>query len=374
MDASATDADGTIVQYLWSIDGSAAGDSGHLERSFTSYGRHTLRLEVVDNEGEANASDGEVWVHARPVARMTGPTRADRVSPVELDGASSDDADGTVSTWRWNVSDGARPTGARITHRFTSVGVHTVALQVIDNDGFAGDAFLTVDVVNIRPEVQLEEGPTLVNLDQPFVLRVLATDADGPMPTVHWSIDGVAVGDGAEIIANVSLRGEHSLEAVATDADGGSAYANATFHAIETLGATVTTTQRSYSIDKPIEGDVRVRHADGAPVSVALVHLRVLYHPPSVSGAPAVLLREIDATTDTEGIYRFRLEDVWPETAPRALLPRIRPPTENCATYEIGLYTSWRSNVGEDSTHFRVVVSERTAPLCGRIQSETAFP
>jgi PKD repeat protein len=47
----------------------------------------------------------------------------------------STDADGTVTGWDWDFGDGGTSTDQNPTHKYTAVGIYTVALTVTDNDG-----------------------------------------------------------------------------------------------------------------------------------------------------------------------------------------------------------------------------------------------
>ena len=71
-----------------------------------------------------------------PIARFTvNPTQGTINSIYELDATGSSDEDGTISSYRWQISDGTNPQGRRVEKNFESKGTYTIRLTVTDNQG-----------------------------------------------------------------------------------------------------------------------------------------------------------------------------------------------------------------------------------------------
>ena len=81
-------------------------------------------------------------------------------STLYFDGSGSTDSDGTVDTYLWIFGDGHSETGVTVPHSYTSSGVYTVSLTVIDNNGATGVDELNVTVVEppLEPEHTIDVG------------------------------------------------------------------------------------------------------------------------------------------------------------------------------------------------------------------------
>lgn len=85
-----------------------------------------------------------------PVARIVA-TVLSGSSPlmVTFNGASSTDADGTITAYVWNFGDGGTDTGPSVQHTFTTtqaIEVFTVRLTVTDDDGATSDVTQSIEV------------------------------------------------------------------------------------------------------------------------------------------------------------------------------------------------------------------------------------
>jgi hypothetical protein len=69
--------------------------------------------------------------------------------PVYFDGSESHDVDGYIVSYEWDFGDGS-PHGSGVTpsHVYTSRGIYTVTLTVIDNDGLTGTDTATMYISN----------------------------------------------------------------------------------------------------------------------------------------------------------------------------------------------------------------------------------
>ena len=78
-----------------------------------------------------------VAVNAAPVAVPGNQQHAATGEAVRLDGSRSYDVDGKITSWNWDLGDGAKATGPTIEHTYTAPGTYTVTLTVADDAGLA---------------------------------------------------------------------------------------------------------------------------------------------------------------------------------------------------------------------------------------------
>jgi serine protease len=108
-------------------------------------------------EGQTNLADvtwtaGYAWTTGGepPPDENADPTASFTYSCTDLsctfDGAGSTDSDGTISTYSWNLGDGATKTGATVAHTYAAGGTYTVTLTVTDDEGGTGSTSRSVTV------------------------------------------------------------------------------------------------------------------------------------------------------------------------------------------------------------------------------------
>lgn len=103
--------------------------------------------------------------------------------------ASGQDADGTITTWRWNFGDGTNATGQNVTHVFSHQGSFFITLNVTDNGGATYDTIRTA--VPLRLVVFPKFAPTTPE-DHPLAALSLGADSSviRPGDRLMWNATG----------------------------------------------------------------------------------------------------------------------------------------------------------------------------------------
>jgi hypothetical protein len=89
---------------------------------------------------------GRIFHDTAPAPAFTIATAAVAGTPVEFDGSSSRDPDGSVASYSWDFGDGGRATGATPSHTYAAEGDYTVRLTVTDDRGLPATVTHTVTV------------------------------------------------------------------------------------------------------------------------------------------------------------------------------------------------------------------------------------
>ena len=250
---SSSDADGTISSYAWSkISGPASFSIVNASGSTTAVnnltqGTYNFRLVVTDNNGGTDDDTVSIIVNAAapppniaPVANagadhlITLPTNT-----VSLNGTSSSDADGSITSYAWTkISGPASFTIANAGAASTAVnnltqGTYLFRLLVTDNIGATDDDTVTV-TVNAAPPPPNVSPVANAGTDQSITLPTnsvtlngtASSDPDGSISSYAWSkISGpasytIATSSGSTTVVNNLAQGTYSFRLVVTDNNG----------------------------------------------------------------------------------------------------------------------------------------------------------
>ena len=242
-----SDADGTIVSYLWSqVSGPSAATIVGASNATVSIsnlveGTYTFNLNVTDDD---NASDDDYVnvyvisssVNQNPVANAgLDKTIILPTNSVNLNGIASD-LDGTVTSYAWSKISGP---DAIINNRTNSVatvtnmveGIYVFRLTVTDDDGATGFDDVMVNVlssdINQSPVAYAGEDVNIVLPTNAIELKGTGTDADGTVEVYRWTqVSGPTANlvNSKSPIATASdmIEGVYVFRLTVTDEDGAS--------------------------------------------------------------------------------------------------------------------------------------------------------
>ncbi len=84
-----------------------------------------------------------------PIAVIVGPRATMVMEDVQFSGADSYDKDGPITSFAWDLGDGATANTVEVTHRYTRMGVYRVSLTVTDSDSESSTAYHEIAVTVI---------------------------------------------------------------------------------------------------------------------------------------------------------------------------------------------------------------------------------
>jgi hypothetical protein len=243
---SGTDADGTIVAYLWTkVSGPTGGTIVSATQATTvinalnNVGVYTYNLRVTDNSGATandqmtitvNAANTPPIVSAGANQSITLPT-----SSVTLTGTASDPG-GSIASYQWTKISGpasgtiTTPTSATTTVTGYSIaGTYVYQLFVTDNGGLTASSTTQVAVIaaNIPPTANAGANQTITLPTSSVTLTGSGSDPDGTIVGYAWAkISGPASGTitspstASTTVTGYSIAGTYVYRLTVTDNGG----------------------------------------------------------------------------------------------------------------------------------------------------------
>jgi len=154
--AGSTDPDGTIAKYEWDLDGNGSyelntGTTATTTKAYAAEGTYNVAVRVTDNQtGNDTETVALTVANGAPTASFTAtPSKPLLGQEVTFDASASNDADGTIAKYEWDLDgNGSYETDAGTTkvatRTYTAPGTVTVRLRVTDNNGKTGITTRTV--------------------------------------------------------------------------------------------------------------------------------------------------------------------------------------------------------------------------------------
>ncbi len=81
-----------------------------------------------------------------PAAAISGPTNGLVGEPLSFDGSGSNDTDGRIASYDWDLGDGAVHSGKNVTHKYGAAGSYEMSLTVTDDGGLTASTSHTVQI------------------------------------------------------------------------------------------------------------------------------------------------------------------------------------------------------------------------------------
>jgi probable HAF family extracellular repeat protein len=229
--SGSTDEDADPLTYAWDFGDGTTGSGVNPTHAYARSGGYTVTLVV--NDGSVNSTPARVPVtvtNTAPVALLSGPASAFKLTTLTWNGSGSSDANGDTLSYLWNFGDGSSATTSTptTTHSYAAVGSYRVTLTV--NDGETSSSPAAADVaIQSRPPVanagpdQTVERRTTVGLN-----GAASTDPDGTLVGVRWlqvagpavTLSGSTTLSPSFVAPQVSTPTTLTFELTVTDSDG----------------------------------------------------------------------------------------------------------------------------------------------------------
>ena len=162
-------------------------------------GDYTLTVCVTDDDTGTGCDTLLVTLtNVEPTAEAGGPYLVDEGSSLVLSGSASDPGLADVLTFAWDLDndgefdDSSEPDPTFDASLLDGPGLHTVVLQVCDDDGACGTSTTTVNVSNVAPSVTVDNFAEAIEEGQLAVNSGIFSDPGDDVVSVTVSIGTVS--------------------------------------------------------------------------------------------------------------------------------------------------------------------------------------
>jgi probable HAF family extracellular repeat protein len=144
--------------YHWVFGDDSTADGATVMHAFASAGLHTATVTATDSLGGSGSASVVVTVSSTSVIALSSATSASTGDTITFTASVSGGA-GEPFTFAWDFGDGAKGTGATVTHEYGSAGSYTPKLTVTDASGSTAEKVL--EPITVRsPTATATPAPT----------------------------------------------------------------------------------------------------------------------------------------------------------------------------------------------------------------------
>jgi PGF-CTERM protein len=157
-EADASDPDGTVESYEWTVDGESVSGAREFTYTFSASGDHDVTLTVTDDDGGSTTASRTIAVNAPPSVEIDpADTRAGEEVTVEADAT---DPDGSIARYEWRVDGEAASTADTLNYTFSDPGAHQITVEVEDDYGATAVTTATINVEGDGTATRADNGTT----------------------------------------------------------------------------------------------------------------------------------------------------------------------------------------------------------------------
>ncbi len=203
--------DGFIVNWSWDIenDGIIDGYGKYIKHVFTTPGKHSITLRVVDNDGMMDSITKEISVlNILPTPKFYW-TKSN--GSILFNASWSYDKDGSIVNYTWDFGDGSIGYGKVVQHSYAANKKYYVTLYVKDDYGETNSTMLEVNLLNNLPIVNFYWQPAHpTDLDTVYFYST-SNDSDGNITTWIWDFGDGSVAYGENVSHRYEDNGTYSV-------------------------------------------------------------------------------------------------------------------------------------------------------------------
>jgi PKD repeat protein len=226
-----TDSDNKIDSFEWDLDdGSGSEASGEsIKHTYDNVDSAEIKVTATGRYGNSDTATQTVSFGDAPTPKISySPTSPLVGEDVSFDAGSSNDEDGRITEFDWNIksSEDIAKEGGVVTHTFNESGKHVVQLIVTDNDGKTVRTSESIEVrspaftdMSIRTMPEKPDDPTQLTFsttsqlgNRPIKSQLYLSTPDEVTITGYNLPPDWSTGESATVVSDEPLSGGESEE------------------------------------------------------------------------------------------------------------------------------------------------------------------
>jgi large repetitive protein len=227
---SSYDLDKQKLSFLWNFGDGNTSTEPVVTHIYEKGGEYTVTLSVKDDSGlpcDSGVTSQKVFVNTPPQAAFSAPELVCAFDKVSFDASRTTDDNPENLTYAWNLGDGTRAEGQKVTHSYGKGGTYNVTLTVDDNSQTACNLDTIQKTIDVNTSPVANAGSDinmcLKSLDEDYVVVFdagLSRDPDGDALVYTWSMGDGTTEQGQKVRHVYGKSGDYKVNLVVDDGKG----------------------------------------------------------------------------------------------------------------------------------------------------------
>ncbi|MBD3615986.1 MAG: PKD domain-containing protein [Gracilimonas sp.] len=261
--------------YTWVLGDGTTIAGQNITHTYEKTGTYQVALHIDDGKGRNNSIQTKqhtIIINKFPEASFEIPEIVGANNSFIVDGTSSFDEDGVITSYEWFIDGEPAASGPTPSLEIDTPGEHVISLKVRDNSGneIAQSVASNKVWANHSPVLKWSTSPDIVGPGDEITFNAEGSyDPDGTIERIFWTFQDGTVIEGEEATRSFKESGVHYFTLTGVDNEG---VANSEFSVEGTVNVNHTpyivteSVIRSNSLDIQLDGS-RTYDADGDPLN-----------------------------------------------------------------------------------------------------------
>ncbi|CAL2108717.1 S8 family serine peptidase [Tenacibaculum sp. 190524A02b] len=239
LSAKASDADGIITKIIFEVNGVQLTEGNNINWTPEKFGNYTIQVTVTDDKGAIATAESKITIKQKvlgnqvPTVEITtlqdGQIIEQEILQAIILTANATDSDGTVESIQFSVNGVNLLEGNNVNWTPNDFGNYTIKVVATDDKGAIGLQEINATIKERRDENQ----PPQVTITNPINGQIIeqetlqsitlianATDSDGTVESIQFSVNGANVSEGNNVNWTPTGFGNYTVKVVVVDNKG----------------------------------------------------------------------------------------------------------------------------------------------------------
>lgn len=218
------------LSFLWNFGDGNTSTEPVVTHIYEKGGEYTVTLTVKNDSGlvcDTAVTSQKILVNTPPVAALNAPGMVCVSDTVTFDASGTQDDNPGKLTYTWNLGDGSKAEGQKVTHSYAKGGTYNVTLYVDDNSGTACNTDTIQKSISVNTSPIANAGKPvnmcLSSMDAEYAVVMdagMSKDPDGDALSYTWNMGDGNTLSGAKVSHVYAKSGDYNVVLVVDDGKG----------------------------------------------------------------------------------------------------------------------------------------------------------